>query len=145
MTAYNDNVNDGFVKVVPVVKQLNAIFRSIPDETLIAALKASTGRPGYGIEVIWHTYVAMTVLGLPSFASLIRTLQNNPLIAVACGITSYEGIPSKFAYSRFMRKLSQRRYVVMVKDVMRGLTRSLYETLPDFGKSVAIDSTDLKA
>ena len=28
---------------------------------------------------------------------------------------------------------------------MRTLTRGLYETLPDFGKSVAIDSTDLKA
>jgi transposase len=85
------------------------------------------------------------VLGLQTFASLIRTLQNNPLIAVACGITSPESVPTKFAYSRFMRKLSQPKYVVMVKDIMRSLTRSLYENLPDFGKSVAIDSTDLKA
>lgn len=68
MTAYNNSANDGFVKNVPVVKQLNAIFKSIPDETLIAALKASTGRPRYGVEVIWHIYVAMTVLGLPSLA-----------------------------------------------------------------------------
>jgi len=146
MTTYYDNTqNVGFVKPVPVVKQLNAIFRSIPDEALVAALKAPTGRPGYTVEVLWKTYVAMVVLGLPTFASLIRTLQNNPLLAVACGITSYEGIPTKFAFSRFMRKLSQPRYVVMVKNIMRSLTRSLYNTLPDFGKSVAIDSTDLKA
>jgi len=145
MTAYNNSANDGFVKVAPVVKQLNAIFRSIPDETLIAALKAPTGRPGYTVEVLWKTYIASVVLGLPTFASLIRTLQNNPLIAVACGITSYEGIPTKFAYSRFMRKLSQPRYVVLVKNIMGSLTRSLYDTLSDFGKSVAIDSTDLKA
>jgi transposase len=145
MTTYYDSENDENVKSVPIVRQLNAIFNSIPDETLIAALKAFTGRPGYGVEIIWRTYVAMTVLGLPSFASLIRTLQSSPLIAVACGITSYEGIPTKFAYSRFMRKLSQPKYVVMVKDIMRSLTRSLYDTLPDFGKSVAIDSTDLKA
>jgi transposase len=145
MTAYNNSGNDGFVKVAPIVKQLNAIFRSIPDETLIATLKASTGRPGYGVETIWRTYIASVVLDLPTFASLIRTLQDNPLIAIACGITSYEGIPSKFAYSRFMRKLSQPKYVVMVKNIMRSLTRSLYDTLPDFGKSVAIDSTDLKA
>jgi transposase len=145
VTTYNNSASEGFVKLAPAVRQLNAIFRSIPDETLIAALKASTGRPGYGVEVIWRTYVAMTVLGLPNFASLIRTLQNNPLIAVACGITSYEGIPTKFAYSRFMRKLSQPKYVVMVKNIMRSLTRSLYDTLPDFGKSTAIDSTDLKA
>jgi transposase len=145
MTTYNDNENAEFVKPAPIVKQLNSIFRSIPDEDLIAALKAPTGRPGYTVKVLWKTYVTSVVLGLPTFASLIRTLQNNPLIAVACGITSYEGIPTKFAYSRFMRKLSQPEYVVMVKDVMRSLTRKLYKALPDFGRSVAIDSTDLKA
>jgi transposase len=87
----------------------------------------------------------MAVLNLPSFASLIRTLQNNPYVAIACGITSSDGIPSKFAYSRFMRKLSEPRYVTMVKNIMRKLTRGLYDALPSFGKSVAIDSTDLKA
>ena len=144
MTTYYDSVNGEFVKPVPVVRQLHAIFDTLPDKELLAALKASTGRPGYG-EVLWKTYIAMTILGLPSFANLIRTLHNNPYIAIACGITSPEGIPTKFAYSRFMRKLSQPKYVVMVKNISRALTRRLYDTLPDFGKSVAIDSTDLKA
>lgn len=139
MTTYNFNTQ------VPIVKQVSTIFRSIPDKNLIAALKAPTGRPGYTVEVLWKTYIAMVVLGLPTFASLIRALQNNPLLAVTCGITSPEGIPSKYAYSRFVGKLSQPKYVVMVKNVMRSLTRSLYETLPDFGKSVAIDSTDIRA
>lgn len=139
MTTYNDNDS------VPIVKQLNAIFRSIPDDELLAALRAKTGRPGYTPKVLWRTYVAMVVLGLPTFASLIRSLQNNPLLAVACGITSADGIPTKYAYSRFMGKLSKPRTVTKVKDVMRSLTRSLYAALPDFGKSVAIDSTDIKA
>jgi len=137
---YNTNVNS-----VPIAKQLNAIFRSIPDGDLLTALKAKTGRPGYTVEVLWKTYIAMVVLGLPTFASLIRSLQNNPVLAVACGITSDDGIPTKFAYSRFMGKLAQPKYVVMVKNIMRSLTRSLYTHLPDFGKSVAIDSTDIKA
>ena len=145
MTAYDNNRNSGFVKTLPIVRQLHAIFDSIPDDDLLAALKAPTGRPGYTPEVLWKTYIAMTVLGLPTFASLIRALQNNPMLAIACGIISHEGIPTKFAYSRFMRKLSQRKYVVMVKNISRSLTRGLYDTLPDFGKSVAIDSTDLKA
>lgn len=148
MTTYYDNTEVEFVNSqqnIPIVKQLNAIFKSIPDKELITALKAPTGRPGYTIEILWKTYIAMVVLGLRSFASLVRTLQNNPMIAVACGITSYEGIPSKFAYSRFMGKLSQPKYVVMVKNIMRSSTRSLYDMLPDFGKSVALDSTDLKA
>jgi transposase len=144
-TIYYNSQDSEPVKPTPIVKQLNAIFRSIPDKDLLTALKAPTGRPGYTVEVLWKTYVAMVVLGLPTFASLIRALQNNPLLAVACGITSNEGIPTKYAYSRFVGKLSQPKYVVMVKNIMRSLTRSLYETLPDFGKSVAIDSTDIKA
>ncbi len=145
MTTYYSSINTASVKSVPIVRQLNNIFRSIPDNELIAALKAPTGRPGYTVEVLWKTYVASVVLGLPTFASLIRTLHDNPLVAIACGITYPEGIPTKFAYSRFTRKLSEPRYVVMVKNIMRSITRSLYDALPDFGKSVAIDSTDLKA
>jgi transposase len=144
MTTYYDSRTDEFVKTIPVVRQLHTIFDTVPDKELLTALKAPTGRPGYG-EILWKTYIAMTVLSLPSFASLIRTLQNNPYIAIACGITSPEGIPTKFAYSRFMQKLARPKYVVMVKNIMRSLTRSLYDVLPDFGKSVAIDSTDLKA
>ena len=48
-------------------------------------------------------------------------------------------------FSRFGTKLSGRWIAVAVKDVLRNLTRRLYDTLPDFGKSVAIDSTDIKA
>ena len=145
MTTYNDNVRAKNVNTVPVVRQLYAVFNSIPDADLLIALKSPTGRPGYTAKVLWKTYLAMAVLNLPTFAALIRTLQNNPLIAVACGITSGEGIPSKFAYSRFIHKLSQPDYVVMVKNVMRCLTRQLYAAIPEFGKSVAIGSTDLKA
>jgi transposase len=145
MTTYYDSRTEEFVKTIPVVRQLHGIFETIPDKELIVDLTARTGRPGYTVKILWRTYVAMAVLGLPSFASLIRTLQNNPYIAIACGITSPEGIPTKFAYSRFMRKLSRLEYVVMVKNIMRSLTRSLCDTLPNFGKSVCIDSTDLKA
>ena len=142
MTTFNYNTD---VNSVPIAKQLSAIFRSIPDDDLLTALKAKTGRPGYTVEVLWKTYIAMVVLGLPTFASLIRSLQSNPVLAVACGVTNDDGIPTKFAYSRFVGKLSQPKYVVMVKNIMRSLTRSLYVNLPNFAKSVAIDSTDIKA
>lgn len=136
----------GFEKTA-FAKELKPVFDNLHDEELIEALKRTrwTGRPGYPIKVMWRTIIASYVLNFPTFASLIRNLHNNPLLALTCGITSYDGIPTKYAYSRFIGKLSQPYHVVMVKNVMRSLTRSLYETLPDFGKSVAIDSTDLKA
>ncbi len=131
---------------VPIARQLEAIFNTIPEDELLRALKVYyAGRRGYTYKILWRTCVAMSILNIPSFAELRRTLENNPYIAAACGITSYDGIPSKFAYSRFMRKLQIKRNEVVVRNIMRTLTRKCYETLPDFGKSVAIDSTDLKA
>ena len=130
----------------PQVRQLRALFDTIPDKELLNNLKVYyAGRNGYTYKILWRTYVAMTVLNLPSFAVLIRTLENNPFIALVCGITSYDAIPSKFAYSRFVRKLQEPCNFVLVKNIMRTLTRRCYDTLPHFGKSVAIDSTDLKA
>lgn len=147
LSVYNDTEDKARSQyTVPVVRQLHTLFSNIPDDELLKALKVYyAGRLGYSYKIIWRTYVAMTILNLASFAELIRTLENNPYIALACGITNHAGIPSKFAYSRFMHKLSQPKYVVMVKNIMRSLTRSLYKTLPEFGQSVAIDSTDLKA
>jgi transposase len=130
----------------PVFKQLKTIFEAIPEEELLQKLKTYyAGRNGYTYKVLWRSYVTMTILNLPSFAALIRTLENNPYIALACGIHSAYAIPSKFAFSRFIRKLQDRHNVARVKNIMRALTRKFYEILPDFGKSVAIDSTDLKA
>jgi transposase len=131
---------------VPIARQLEAIFNTIPEDELLGTLKVYyAGRNGYTYRVLWRTYVAMAVLNLPSFAALIRTLENNPYIAQACGIASPDAIPSKFAYSRFVHKLQRRKPGTYVKNIMRALTRRCYETFPDFGKSVAIDATDLKA
>lgn len=130
---------------IPVVKQLKAVFATIPEDELLSNLKVYyAGRNGYTYKVLWRTYVAMTILNLPSFAALIRTLKNNPYIAEACGVNG-AGIPSKFAYSRFMRRLQVKHNEVLVRNIMHNLTRECYKAMPDFGKSVAIDSTDLKA
>lgn len=131
---------------IPVVRQLEALFDTIPEGELLKALKVYyAGRNGYTYKILWRTYVAMSILNLPSFAALRRTLENNPYIAEACGINNPEGIPSKFAYSRFMRKLQIKHNEVLVKNIMRTLTRKCYEAFPNFGQSVAIDATDLKA
>jgi transposase len=132
--------------IAPITKQLESVFGMIPEDELLKALKVYyAGRRGYTYRVLWRTYVAMTILNLPSFAALIRTLENNPYIAQACGITSPDAIPSKFAYSRFLRRLQRRKPAILVKSIMRELTRRCYETFPDFGKCVAIDATDMKA
>jgi transposase len=147
LTLYKSDTKEAICQDdTPVVRQLKTIFEAIPDGELLKALKVYyAGRNGYTDKVLWYTYVAMVILNLPSFAALIRALQNNPYIAWACGISNPDGIPSKFAYSRFVRKLQIKHNEVLVKGIMRKLTLKCYETLPQFGETVAIDSTDMKA
>ncbi|MFC2058776.1 transposase [Chloroflexota bacterium] len=77
-------------------------------------------------------------------SELIRTLHNNPYIAEICGI-NYPNIPNQSTFSRFFTKLSCRYFTERVSQVFYQLTNRLYDTLPNFGKSVAMDATDIKA
>ncbi len=131
--------------ITPLNRELKALFAEIPDGMLLASLKTyHAGRRGYGATILWRTYVAQAHLNLPSFAALIRALQDNPSLQASCGIADPSGIPSKFAYSRFMRKLRGRFNVVKVKNIFREIVRRCYDEFPDFAKSVAIDATDIK-
>ncbi len=133
-----------FKSITPICRELQDIFDILSDSELLSALKAHTGRPS-PVAILWKTYVASFVLHIPSFAALIRTLQDNPYLAQTCGIDCLKNIPSKYAYSRFIKKLARPRNIGRVKNILRNLTRRFYANLPDFGKSVAIDSTDIKA
>lgn len=131
----------------PIVEELEAIFESLPDDELLVKLRGPRrrGRPGYDPEALWRCYVVYYALGLESVSDLIRLLHDNPFIAQVCGINRPEGIPSQPTFSRFGAKLAKRPFSLAVKNIMRALTGQLYELLPDFGKSVAIDSTHVKA
>ncbi len=125
---------------------MRAVFDGLDDDPLIGALigPIRRGQKGYPVRVLWHCFIAKYVMGLSSTAALIRTLENNPFVAEACGISSPEAIPHKSTFSRFFAKLAHRKYLPLVKDVSRALVRKHYATLPGFGKRVAIDSTTLK-
>ena len=131
----------------PIINELEAIFRELPDEELLTKLTGPRrrGPKGYESKILWRCYVAYYVLGLHSVSDLIRTLYDNPYIAAACGIDSPRDIPSQPTFSRFLSRLAKPAFILMVKNIVRAFTRRFYEALPDFGKSVAIDSTDIKA
>ena len=125
--------------------ELEAVFEALPDGELLEALEETrwTGRPGYPIRVMWRTLVASFFLGIVHDTDLIRALQSNPLLAEACGIDWPDGVPSKYAYCRFRKKLVG--FSDLVASLLTECVERLREALPDFGQTVAIDSTDLKA
>ena len=129
-----------------VVQELEAIFSVLPDAELLNALRGPKrrGRPGHDPKVLWRCFITRYVLGIESISALRRRLGDNPYIAQACGIKSPETMPSQPTLSRFGAKMAKRPFANMVRNVQRELTRRLYETLPGFGRTVAIDSTDLK-
>jgi transposase len=133
------------VQPPPIVGELQAAFAALDDAPLLDALTGPTrrGPKGHPAATLWRCFVAKHVLGLESTAELIRTLENNPFIAGACGVTG--AIPHKSTFSRFFTKLTKRKYLHLVKDVSRSLVRQHYATLPGFGKRVALDSSTLKA
>ena len=132
----------------PIVGELQAIFDALPDDELLAQLSSDSkrlGRPKYPVDVLWRCYITYYSLGLDSISALLRLLSDNPFIAGVCGIPDAESMPSQPTMSRFVAKLAQRRFLVTLRDVQRALTQILFDTLPGFGKSVAIDSTHMRA
>lgn len=149
MASTNVRVFRANTQVPPVVTELEAIFRELPDDELLAKLKGPRrrGRPGYEPIKLWRSFVAYYYLGLDSVSALIRLLYDNPFVAKACGFDSPDEIPSQPTFSRFGTKLAKStgEFILAVKNILRTLTRRLYDTFPGFGRSVAIDSTDIKA
>ena len=147
MASANATVCLANTQVPPIVSDLEAIFEELPDEALIGKLRGPRrrGRPAHDPEKLWRAFVAYYNMGLPSVSDLIRTLQDNPYIAAVCGYASRDEIPHQSTFSRFGIKLSKRWISLEVKNILRTFTRRMFKELPEFGKSVAIDSTDVKA
>ena len=146
MASYNVISAEDAPQAPPIVGELRAIFDVLPDGDLLERLQGPVrrGPKGHSAKVLWHCFVAYYYLGLPSVSDLVRLFHDNPYIAGVCGIASPDSIPSQPTFSRFFSKLAHKSYLVHVRDVQRALTRELFDLFLDFGKTVAIDATDIK-
>lgn len=134
-------------KVPPIIRDLEAIFKELPDDELLKSLRGPRhrGPQGYSPKILWRCFIVYYYSGLHSVSDLIRMLEDNPHICNACGIEWPSGIPSQPTFSRFFTRLSRGQFRDHVVRVFYRLTQKSYEKLPNFGKSVAVDATDLKA
>jgi transposase len=131
--------------VPPVVAKLQGVFDALDDEELLTALKVNRKRSckGYTVEALWRSYLMTYVLDIPGVAALIRRLQDNPALCKVCGLTPGV-IPTESTYSRFIsERLSM--CLDLVQKTIHKAVDVLKEHLEDFGKIVAIDSTDIHA
>ena len=119
-----------------IIDRLGAVLDALPDDVMLT-LKASTGRPGYGPQVLFRAYLATFVLNTPSISAGLRAIADHPSLADAVG-----GTPTKYAVCRFIAKLKD---TDLMQRIMAIVSESLLEMLPDLGETVALDSSDVKA
>ena len=144
MASFYDKLASTRTQRLPLVAKLEGVFNALDDSELLSTLngKVHRGCQGYPVAALWHSYLAAYVLNVPTVAALTRALANNPAFAQVCGIHP-AAIPTEATFSRFVAKLA--RHQDQVQAVFDAAVARLREALPDFGKVVAIDSTDVSA
>ena len=153
MTYFNSSNNEhycqGNFSKSPVVSELEDIFASIHYESLLDAILSERirafsplGRLGHPLEALLRGTLASYYLSLESTASIVRRLQEDPILAVTCGFEPRD-IPHRSTFSRFKKKLC--RYQDLVDQCLNTTTSELRALLPRFGEVVAVDSTPVRS
>jgi hypothetical protein len=86
---------------------------------------------------MWNMQIAKIVFGHAEDADIIREMKRNVQLRYICGFENGK-VPEAHNVSRFIRLLSGRPIETLT--VFTALSETLYETLPDFGKNLALDS-----
>ena len=80
------------------------------------------------------------VFGHDCIESLGRELKRNAQLRKLCGFSSLKGVaavPPERAYTRFLKSLM--RHIGLIEAMFDDLKERLRETLPGFGRSLALD------
>lgn len=123
--------------------ELGGLLDSPEIRGLISDLEETrwTGRPGYPIRVMVGMALAKSMYGIPTWAKLVRLVEEHAGLQAALGC---EGdVPSQWACYRFSKKL--RENGPMIAACLDRVTGALHRRLPDYGKDVAVDASDMPA
>jgi hypothetical protein len=100
-----------------------------------------TGRPGYPIRVMVGMALAKSMYALPTWAKLVRLVQEHHGLQAALGCDG--DVPSQWACYRFAKKL--REQTDALDACISRVIAELHKRLPQYGRDVAIDGSDLPA
>lgn len=112
---------------------------------LIAELEATrwTGRPGYPVRAMVGMALAKSMYALPTWTRTVALVTDHAGLRLALGCPLEEDVPSVYAVYRFAVKLRVHR--ALLDECIAAVVGELHERLPQYGKNVAIDGSDLPA
>ena len=125
------------------LQRLLLLLTHLPDEPLMRHLESQRGRGrnDYPIRAMWNSVLAGIVYQHPSIESLRRELMRNAQLRQLCGFDLCKGmdaVPSTNAYTNFLTLLMT--HMDRVDALFYDLVDKLKAVLPNFGKTLAIDS-----
>ena len=133
------------LETTPLATELEDVFNCVPCKELEDAILAKRtrafsplGRFGYSVTSLLRAYLAGYVLGVKNTNDLLRRLQEDPILATVCGL-DYKTPPCRRTFIRFVKKLTEHQD--LLDKCLSQITTKLSESLPEFGKHVAVDAT----
>jgi hypothetical protein len=112
--------------------------REIADLIIELEDARETGRKGYGSRALIGGCLVKSLYGIATWSRTAALIAEHAALQDAIG-----GVPSVYALYRFSAKL--RRFQPLFDACLDKLTASLSNELPEYGRDVAIDASDLPA
>jgi transposase len=125
--------------------ELSDLLDSPEIARLIGELEATrwTGRPGYPIRAMVGMALAKSMYVIPTWTRTVRLVREHAALALSLGCALEEEVPSVYACYRFAVKL--RTYKALLDECIAAVIGELHERLPEYGRNIAIDASDLPA
>ena len=129
----------------PSLRSIRALLEAIPDQALLASLRAARGkgRDDYPVEVLWGTLVLAIALRHISTGACIEDLKRNPALRLLIGIEAEDGVPDADNMSRFLARLGEEPHLTHMRAVFDVMAKRLGLVVRDLGQDTAGDSTAL--
>ena len=123
-----------------VAQEVSALLDSPEIAELIRELDALrwTGRKGYGSRALVGACLVKSLYAIPTWSRTAALIAEHDALRAALG-----DAPSVYACYRFTTKL--RAHSDKLADCLDRVTASLQAELPEYGRDVAIDASDLPA
>lgn len=131
----------------PTLVTLHAFLNTVPDQTLLAGLRAARGhgRDDYPVSLLWRVVLLTIALRHSSFNACLAELHRNPALCRLLDITAEDQIPNGWNVSRFLDVLGTEPHLTALRGVFDHLARQLGVAVPDLGRHTAGDATALNA
>ena len=132
-------------KVPPArdAEQVAALLDSPEIAAFIAKLQETrwTGRPGYSVRSMVGMALTKTMYALPTWTRTVRLVTEH--VALQSALDCVGNVPSIYACYRFATKL--REHSDALTSCIDAVLASLRDRIPELGKTVAIDASDMPA